>query len=79
MICWHKEILELYVYREKDRGKIGGAYKNGHRDLSVVKKEKKKKKRINDTIRRDLWDQASSDTIPRQNKTIVSTMKRKLW
>ena len=34
-------MLELCVYREKDRQEIADAYKNGRKNLSVVKKEKK--------------------------------------
>ena len=60
-------MLELCVYREKDRQKIGDAYKPGRRNLSVVK-IKRKKKRINNIIRGVLWDQARGDTITRKKK-----------
>ena len=58
-------MLELYVYREQEREKIGDACKNRRRDLSVVKKKGKKS---NNMIRGDLWDQARGDTIPQKKK-----------
>lgn len=67
-------MLELCVYREKDRQKIGDAYENGRRNLNIVKK--KGNKGINNIIRGDLcnifrgdlWDQARGDTITRKKK-----------
>ena len=44
--------------------RIGDAYKNRLRDLSVVKKKKRKEnetKRINDMITCDLWDKAKNE------------------
>ena len=61
-------MLELYVYREQEREKIGDACKNRRRDLSVVKKKGKKN---NNMIRGDLWDQARGDTIPQKKKSAL--------